>query len=753
MDLFAPTLDLGYGRTYVNKFGVVNLDVLFRHFPRLKLAQEIADKRKFFHWELEYADIFAGDGGAFDLVLGNPPWIKVEWQEGGVLGDYRPLFVLRNFSASRLNQLRDETFDAIPALEDAWREEFEGSEGTQNFLNATVNYPLLKGVQTNLYKCFLPQAWMIGSARGVAGFLHPEGINDDPKGGIFRAAVYPRLRGHFQFHNEMNLFRDVHHVTKFSINVFGSNAPPLGFKHIANLFIPQTIDACFEHNGDGPVPSIKNDGDDGSRVAWNTAGHRDRLIRVREHELSLFARLYDSEVTPPLQARLPALHARPLISVLEKFAAQTRRLGDLKGDYLSLEMWHETNQQKDRTIRRETRFAENAGEWVLSGPHFFVGTPFYKTPRQECTQNSHYDLLDLTTLPDDYLPRTNYVPACTPDEYAVRTPKVPWHEHGKTDTKRVTEFYRHLNREMIGPASERTLLTAIAPPGVGHINTCLGTAFQDSCTLLDYHVMTLSLPVDYRVKSTGMGHANTSLINQLPVLTETSGASTVISLRSRGLILNCLTTHYADLWQTCWDDPFTSQRWSIDPADSSNPLYPSSPSCESSFFEHLTPHWQRNCALRSDYARRQALVEIDVLVAQTLGLTLDELLTIYRVQFPVMRQYEADTWYDRTGRIVFTPSKGLIGVGLPRRARKSDLTEGIRYGICTTNRTEKDIALGWEDIKGLSEGIVTKTFIDDTLPGGLFERTVEYHAPFVKPDREKDYARAWTFFAHELSDK
>lgn len=743
-DLFASTQNPEEGKRFISQHGVVDTQMLKQAFPRFDLVEQLANQHKFFHWTLQFADVFAGapqtdettpahDGG-FDLMLGNPPWLLIGWNSSAVLGDFEPQLILRKFSANKAEQLRDQIFENNPTVANAWLAEYEQSSGTQNFLGDISNYPLLQGQKANLYKCFLPQAWNNTSEQGVSGFLHPEGIYDDPSAGELRKAIYPRLRAHFQFQNEQALF-PIGNRNKFSTNIYGAKQAAPSFDNIANLFTPSTINGCYAPAGDRLVLGIKNDEDE-----WNLEGHPDRIIHVTEKELALFAQLYDESGTEPLAARLPALHAQQLLGVLEKFAAQPQRLGDLQGEYFVTYMFDETAAQREKIIRRETSFPADASQWVLSGPHFFIGNPFHQTPKEVCETHRAYDSIDLLTIPDDYLPRTNYLPDCSPDEYRARTPKVSWVEQGETAPKRVTEYYRLAYRSMLAQASERTFITAVIPKGVGHIHTCGGVTFKEKKQLCAVGAISFSIPLDFYIKSTSKPFWAAGQMKFFPYVEFTAEKEIAVSCRFLSLI--SLTNHYSDLWNDCWNPAFSQQSWSIGP--DSNHL--GAQVLPQDFFNQLTPNWQRNCALRSDYARRQALVEIDVLVAQALGLSLDELLTIYRVQFPVMRQYEADTWYDQNGRIIFTPSKGLVDVGLPRKARNSDLADGTHYAVESPERTVQGIALGWEDIQHLQEGTVHKTFMDDTLPGGPTERTVEYIAPFFKPDREEDYRLAWNCF-------
>ena len=718
-----------------NEIGMLDLDRLFEEVPRLRFVDELARRHRFHHWELAFADLFAERGG-FDLVVGNPPWVKVEWEEKGVLGEKNPALVLRKVSAKDVTELRDAAFEKYGGLRGAWLGELEEAEATQGFLNAVGNYPLLKGKKANLYTCFLPQTWMVSRQdSGVTALLHPESVYDDPKGGRFREALYPRLRAHFQFQNEKRLFPEVHHHTEFSVNVYGALRPEPAFQHVANLFAPATVDACLDHDGHGPVPGIKDD--DGK---WNLAGHAQRVVDVDLGALGDFAKLYDMDGTPAVKARLPALHAKILLGVLAKLAAHPRRLGDLGDDVYITGHWNETIAQRDGTIRRETRFAKTASELVLSGPHFFVGNPFNKTPRRKCTLNSHYDVLDLTTLPDDYLPRTNYVPACDLEEYETRTPRVSW-RMPDGDRDPVTNYYRVINRRMVGSSAERTLITAIIHPRAALIETSATNCFRNLSNMLDFGACSMSIVLDFFVKTTGATDVRRSLLDRLPMLPDSCPVPIRNALRIRTLRLSCLTSHYAKLWTNACTLPAPRtmghrqavEAFQTDSWTKNDPRLPND-------FSALSPEWLRDYALRTDYARRQALVEIDVLVAMALGLTLEELLTIYRVQFPVMRQYEADTWYDANGRIVFTSSKGLPGIGLPRTAIKNDTSYALRT---PTDRSSVALGLGWTDIHALDEGVVSRTITDDTLPGGPIERVIEYHAPFTQPNRENDYKVAW----------
>lgn len=735
-----------------DKFGQLRISKLRQHFARVAVVEGIAEQRRFMHWELCFADVLLGarsgadgrPGGGFDLILGNPPWLKVEWNEAGILGERNPVFAVRKISASDLAKLRAEAFTQFPGLQADWLQELEEAEGTQNFLNAVQNYPLLKGVQTNLYKCFMPLAWGLGSVQGVAGLLHPEGPYDDPKGGNLREAVYARLRRHFGFVNELQLFAEVDHHTKYSVNIYGTAQTAPRFDQLANLFAPATVDACYLHDGTGTVGGYKNEAG-----KWNTTGHRDRIVRVDTAALATFAQLYDEPGTPARRARLPALHAGALGSVLAKLAAYPRRLADLGDGYTSTEMWHETMQQKDGTLTRrpatDPGFAATPHDWVLSGPHFFLANPFNKTPRQVCTANGHYDGIDLQTLPGDYLPRSNYLPMSDRAEYLRRTPRVGWVEAGETQGRAVTEFFRYINRRRISTSMERTLISTLVPPGAAHVHPVLSLAFRDSADLVATVGITASVVADFFIKSTGLGDLYDSTLGRLPHV-----ISSAIS--ARALALNCLTTHYAPLWEQVYDLAFADQRWS----QSGNPRLPHG------FWSSLTRDWTRHCALRSDYARRMALVEIDVFVAQALGLTLDELLLIYRVQFPVMQGYERDTWYDRAGRIVFTNSKGLVGVGLPRKGSRS--TPKTR--ITTPDGKQREGQFGWEDLwvypaegadpatlaaggtSRVADGTtITQWLTDDTLPGGPRQVERHYTAPFTRASREDDYRVAWAFFS------
>jgi len=108
-------------------------------------------------------------------------------------------------SASELAKRRGEAVAVHPDLRAAYLEEFDGADGSQAFLNAVGNYPLLKGSQTNLYKCFLPQAWRVASDQGCRGSCIRKGSMTTRRAVSCGRCFIDGCVGHFQFENEYKL--------------------------------------------------------------------------------------------------------------------------------------------------------------------------------------------------------------------------------------------------------------------------------------------------------------------------------------------------------------------------------------------------------------------------------------------------------------------------------------------------------------------------------------------------------------------
>ena len=683
---------------------------------RLKIADRLAKRYHFFHPMLEFIEVFWLRDG-FDIICGNPPWIRLEFDEQGILSEKYPEVAIRKMSAPNVRKMRDQMFEQIPATEELYRSEEVDTACSSIFMSAYCNYPLLVGQKTNLYKCVLENAMdMASEDKGYIGLLTPESIYDDPKGQPLRRELYKRLRYHFQYQNELRLFAEVHHHTVYGDQLLGprrSSSPR--FTSLSNLFHPSTVDACFAHDGHGLCGGIKDETGN-----WNTKPHRDRIVTITDKELQVLSDTFEDGATGDC-AKLVSIHSQEIINVIEKIANFSTHVRD-KQPIITMSI-NETHGVDDGIMKRLTCVPNTENyEMIYSGPHFHVANPYYKTPRQSCVLNSDYDNIDLTEINADYVPRTNYVPVMPLKEYRelFKGFQNGQDKDGKPTYDDWLDYYKVGFRRMMGPTSERTLICAVLRSKTAHINTIISTSFLSRYDCVDMAALCSSIPLDFYIKTVGAVDLFPSRMASFPLGVAPEYQS---ALYSRTLMLNCLTTEYADLWESCWRNNYSKEQWSINDKRLKS-------------FSSLQDHWTADTPLRNYFERRQALVEIDVIAAMALGLTLEDLEMIYAIQFPVLQQNEADTWYDQKGNIVFTCSKGLTGVGLERK------------------RNTKTGMLGWEDIRGeqIDENTYagtspTHTHTIDPKKSELYGgQQVTYYAPYTKCNRIEDYRRAWAHF-------
>ncbi|NMF83776.1 hypothetical protein, partial [Nodosilinea sp. P-1105] len=200
----------------------LDAEVLGNAVPWYRVSRDIATEARFNHWELAFPEVLghqAAQSKGFDLILGNPPWIKVSWSDAPLLCDFDPLLGVRDARSADFNRPRT-TLIELPPQKTEYLNAQRLSLGSVAFLNCHRMYEALRGSQTNLYKNFVVRSWGLLGQNGFVGLLHQEGPYDDSNGGRLRIGYYHRLIAHYHFKNELDLFKDVGNQADFSLNIF-----------------------------------------------------------------------------------------------------------------------------------------------------------------------------------------------------------------------------------------------------------------------------------------------------------------------------------------------------------------------------------------------------------------------------------------------------------------------------------------------------------------------------------------------------
>ncbi|MEV0024071.1 DNA methyltransferase [Streptomyces atroolivaceus] len=213
--------------------------------------RELRDAYRFFHWHLEFPEVFAvpesgagvqegtGWAGGFDAVVGNPPWERVKLQEQEFFAQRSPAIAGAKNAAARkrlITELRDDPDGA--GLYTEFEAARRRAEGESHFLRVGGRFPLTGRGDINTYAVFTETDRTLTGPRGRTGVIVPTGIATDATTQYFFKDLVERgsLASLFEFGNEEKLFADVKDYVRFCLLAMrGRGAPDAPIHVVAKV--------------------------------------------------------------------------------------------------------------------------------------------------------------------------------------------------------------------------------------------------------------------------------------------------------------------------------------------------------------------------------------------------------------------------------------------------------------------------------------------------------------------------------------
>jgi hypothetical protein len=231
-----------------------------------QIVRSLRRKYRFFHWELEFPDVFIGPSSGFNAVIGNPPWDTVQPASKEFFSNFDPLY--RSYGREEAKDRQVEYFTLSPGLETEWlaynasfkalanwmkqvaepfdeKDAFSADVARPSFCDPVHPFTRQGSGKPYTYRMFLEAAYALLGQGGHLAMLIPSGIYSDQGSGDLRTLFLEKARwSHlYAFQNERFIFDAVDHRFK------------IAFVHVEKGGIPAALATRFRL-GPGDSPEI-----------------------------------------------------------------------------------------------------------------------------------------------------------------------------------------------------------------------------------------------------------------------------------------------------------------------------------------------------------------------------------------------------------------------------------------------------------------------------------------------------------------
>jgi len=148
----------------------------------LRIVREVAERERFFHWQLEFPEVYLNEDGTlkdnsgFHAVVGNPPWDKVKPDSREFFSNYAPVF--RTYD-KQTAQRRITELKKVENISSQWSLYERRMKQLSKFYRKSENFPHLGIGDINTYKLFLEQFRSLSRVGGFSSLVIKAALNTD----------------------------------------------------------------------------------------------------------------------------------------------------------------------------------------------------------------------------------------------------------------------------------------------------------------------------------------------------------------------------------------------------------------------------------------------------------------------------------------------------------------------------------------------------------------------------------------------